>query len=461
MFKRDKFFIYFLFFVFPLLSFADSFPWIEVGQGEVQVIEDPFVEAEFRLELIHRAQKSLDIVTFDQRADANVGLPLIRALEKAASRGVEIRFAASWLATVVKDPTRKAARELKKIADQYPNFQFILVGGRPMWANGWGYLDGIHQKLFIVDREINLVTGRGQADEYLTWLDTAFVMKGKLVDQSQIAFDHMWEVIKKENGMQIQLPRAASSELQDMKTDASTSSPESPLESLRDWLLSPSVSEKTETGRVLHFNFLEQMGKLEKPLKQYSYDDRARLLDDPVLQETIQLVKKSKHCHLSILATIIDPRLKQTFIEEMKRGLQLEILTNGKDSHATITPIPISPGWYAGIANLDDLLQNGAVGYEVKYEGEGTFKFIHRKLLVCDDTVIFGSHNLTLASTLVQDEVSYELINAQFAQMMREISQRSIEKYTVKLNPIAIHQERLETPLIQWFSGFLDKLYLK
>lgn len=461
-----------LLFIQPIQSFAEGFPWVRVGQDDIRVIEDPKLEAAFRLELIDQAQKSLDIATFDQRADASLGLPVIQALERAAKRGIQIRFAASWIATVLKDPTRKAAKELKRIAERYPNFQFILVGGKPMWAHGWGYLDGIHQKLFIVDRTINLVTGRGHADEYLTWLDTAFLMKGKLVLQSQITFDRTWKAIEKENGKVIQLSPSPPLDSSELSTDAQTYGvDEEELKALREWirLPSPPFEERTKKGRVLYQNFLEQMENLENPISQYSYDDRSRLLKDPVLEAAIELVKKSKSCELSILATIIDPRFKEIVIQRLSENkakkeedqFKFTILTNGKKSHATVTPIPISPGWYAGLADLDDLMQKGAIAYELNPEGKDSFQFIHRKLLVCDDTVIFGSHNLTLASTLVQDEVSYEEVDPEFAAQMREITFRSIEKYGLRLDPALVHAERLETPLIQWFSGFLDKLYFQ
>ena len=73
-----------------------------------------------------------------------------------------------------------------------------------MWKTGWGYLDGIHEKLLLVDSSLGMTTGRGHADQYLQWMDTAFFYKGGLVSQSREAFQALWNTVKRNRGRQSQ-----------------------------------------------------------------------------------------------------------------------------------------------------------------------------------------------------------------------------------------------------------------
>jgi putative cardiolipin synthase len=162
---------------------------------------------------------------------------------------------------------------------------------------------------------------------------------------------------------------------------------------------------------------------------------------------------------LSILATILHKNLKEAMISGLKRGMTAEIFTNGKKSHTAAEPLPVSAGWFASLPDLDDMLQAGATGFELMNHGDETGKFLHRKLAIFDDTVIFGSHNLTIASTVTQDEVSFEVQSADFVDRMLKISRHSTQVNGALLDIPEVHQERLSTPYRQWFSSFLGKIY--
>src|SRR4051812_17744346 len=69
-------------------SEARVYSWVPVHRNDIKVIVSPQIEAELRLEMIRRASKTIDIVTYDQRADNQIGLPLLQEIKKAADRGV-------------------------------------------------------------------------------------------------------------------------------------------------------------------------------------------------------------------------------------------------------------------------------------------------------------------------------------------------------------------------------------
>lgn len=453
---------------------AGVYPWVWLGKDDIRVTDHARLEAKFRLHLIANAKESLDIATFDQRMDQPIGLPLLQALESAAQRGVQIRFAAAWVSALLNDPSRKAEQYLKGIASRHPNFKFISVGGPAMWKQGWGILDGIHQKIFLIDNKIALVTGRGHAGEYLNWLDTAFFYKGDIVDQTRDAFEQMWQTIERENGLQDQeevlglanavIPEESPKQLflSDCPSLQLTSEEMQEFNALKLWAEAPPSNNHDYQARSIYYNFLEQM-RTEADLQgrtpgSFSYDERAKFLQDPFIDTVLLLLPQTNRFQMSILATILEDRVVETIIRERQRGMEMELITNGKKAHSVF---PTAPGWFAGIHTLDDLLQVGVTAHEVKQKGAETGIYLHRKLLILDDHVFFGSHNFTKASTLTTDEYSIEVASQDFADRMEQLSHHSIEVNTVPFDADEVHRERLATPVRQWFASLFEILYLK
>ncbi len=453
---------------------AEVYPWVWLGKNDIQVTDHAGVETEFRLHLIANAKESIDIATFDQRIDQPIGLPLLQALENAAQKGVQIRFAAAWLSALLNDPGRKTERYLRGIASRYPNFKFISVGGPSMWRQGWGITDGIHQKMFLVDNKISVMTGRGHAVEYLNWLDTAFFYKGAIVDQNQDAFDQMWQTIARETefidksellGLANSVIPAESSEqrlLSDSSSLQLTPEEQKELDVLKTWADAPPSNDHDYHARSIYYNFLEQMRKeadlQERTPGSFSYGERANFLQDPFINTVLLLLPQTKRFQMSILATILEDRVVEAIVRERQRGMEMELITNGQKAHSVF---PTALGWFAGIHTLDDLLQAGVIGHEVKQMGAETCVYLHRKLLILDDHVFFGSHNFTKASSLTTDEYSIEVVSQDFADRMEQLSHHSIEVNTVPFNVDAVHEERLATPVRQWFASIFERLYLK
>ena len=473
---------------------ATVYPWVWLGKNDIQVTDHVKVEAEFRLHLIANAKHSLDIVTYDQRMDSAIGLPLILALEDAAKRGVQVRFATAWVSTLFNDPLRKADEYLRKIASDYPNFKYILFRDPLRMRNqDWGILDSIHLKIFIADNNIALVTGRGHAGEYLNWLDTAFFYKGAIVEQSRDTFNRMWEMLEREMGLSAARVKAAPSdaEISDelligrvlsdnapgalssrqasnglMLSDTSplqlSAEEQEELDVLKAWAIVPHSTDQDYQVRSIYFNFLEQMreqaNRQGRTPNSFSYDERNQFLYDPFVEEVLRLLPQTHRFQMSIFALILQDRVIQALLKEKQRGMEMELITNGSEAHSIF---PFAAGWFAGIHTLDDLLQAGVVGHELKPMGPDTRIYLHRKLLILDDHVFFGSHNLTKASSLTCDEYSIEVVSQEFADKMAQLSRHSIEVNTVPFNAAVVHEERLSTPIRQWFSSSFEMLYLR
>jgi len=471
-----------MFFVVALFSksaLAIAYDWVRMGKEDIRVITNLRVEAEVRLNLINHANSKIDFVTFDQRSDQEVGIPILMALEKAAQRGVRIRFCASWLFASLNDRSWFSKSFLDNLQTKYPNLVSIYVGGPVMWEQGWGVADGIHEKLLLVDNQLAMVTGRGNGNQYFQWLDTAFVYKGPLIDQSRKAFSRLWSSIRKETDP---TRGFVSSLMPSRETDVRTlpvvENDDPIIQSLDaeelteiashfEWLDRP-VSTGTEYKvRALHHDFLHQMASIGP---KTGYSRREDLLTDPIVEETIHLLDSSSEVKINILSPILVSKVKRAFTSALDNGVKLTLFTNGLAAQTGICPIWNGAGWYAGLESLDTLLgYPGSAAYSFVPDKNNGLLYNHRKLMLFErgsamkelgeNTVIFGSHNLTMASTVVQDELSFEFESDEFYAKMNRIFEDSLEKYGEILNPMEIHQQRKTSVFYQWIYSGLKILF--
>jgi putative cardiolipin synthase len=446
------------------------------------------VEAQFRIQMIRQAQHSIELITYDQRPDAEGGVPILDALEEAALKGVKVRAALGWFIAPVKDPFGHVKSRLKKIAARTKNFQFIRVGGKQMTSQGWKTMDGAHEKLMIIDGKWVMTTGRGQGEQYFHWLDSGFVFKGPLAHQSSIAFERLWAVLQRESPAKPQsknraAPSTSAHDIVNVSVPHnSITIPLSPFEAaefkhLARWLIAPPSGTNDYRARVLHQDFLEQMREisdsqiLKKKPRNFTFEQRLKLIIDPVVNEVVDLLNTAKSLKFYTLSVILHPKLKEAIIQRLKPAVKtaepfhLQVFTNSKRSHKNIAPLGFSIGWYAGISDLDDLMQFGnAQGYLLRDRlSPADPLYLHRKLIIIDQpdstkneresSVIFGSHNLSFASSVTLDELSFQIESFEFAHRMNLLFQESILKFGKEVEKKRLHQERSR----RGFSIFIDK----
>ncbi len=459
--------------------YAQVYPWVEMDFDDLKMITDPYLETQFRLEMIENAQNTIDVVIWDQRTDETVGLPLLRALRKAADRGIKVRFLLSWSGHIIEDTLNYSGSYLTSPPTSNP-IEFQIVGGSAMWKKGWGLLDGIHEKLFIVDNRITLITGRGHADQYLRWMDTAFTFKGPLVEQTIQAFQNLWDLTKRESNNHYPTVKYYAHRNNDLTPSSNpvvenSSDLSEKLAPLHEWLLSPAKpipSPKNEmsadqilTVRLLHFDLLHQLKSISlrdgvEP-HEISTKDREFQLEDPIVNEVIRLVSDPtvKDLKFYTLSVNLNPSLKETLIESLKRGLHVTFFTNGKDAQKDVAPLPIPVGWYLSLPDMDDLMSHGAHGIGLINRTADSAVFLHRKMAIIDDIVLAGSHNLNYSSSFESDEINIEIDNHRFAEQARALFDTSILKNGNLLDPHRIRSERKRSHIAGWFAEWFKGLY--
>lgn len=491
--RLRRFYFYFCIFISSIgtFSYADVYPWVWMSSQDLKIITDSKVEAEFRLQLIRRAKVSLDIVTFDQRSDEKVGMPMLRAVKEAARRGVKVRFLTAWLGHILKEPFNRNERYLKSNNGYIQNpLDFRVIGGRSLTSNGWGYMDSIHEKLLIVDNKVAIVTGRGYSNEYLPWMDTAFVFKGPLVFQAALAFDDLWTTTSIESGRSTET--ASIQNEADRLTFGSLSDhfplgPPAPLNPLSAemserkireahdltiWSEEPPVDDRLGPenerlkARLLHHDLFRQLRAAADregiSPRDYAVEGKLDRVQDPILEEFMRLLTNDdvRDVRFFSLSATMAPRLKTAIMDAQRRGVDVTMFTNSRTSNCAF-PIPGLPvGWLVSLPDLDDLLQSGVSIFGLAAPTNSSCPiYVHRKLAIVGETVFFGSHNLNISSSIQSDEMSFEIQGSAFSEQVRELFDQSVEAHGERLDPGAIHQENGSTWFKQKICGLLKCIY--
>jgi phosphatidylserine/phosphatidylglycerophosphate/cardiolipin synthase-like enzyme len=464
------------------IAAAKAYPWMQIPRQDLQVITSAWVEQDIRLEMVRQAKKTIDIVIFDQRIDFEVAYPLLKVLRDAADRGVKVRFMASWFPQVATDFMRLAPRYLVDSPPRVP-IEFVTFGG-PSMKKEWAFEDGVHEKLFIVDGKWTLTTGRGHAINYMNWIDTAFLLRGALVAQTLTVYNEVWKLVRQEADLYKAPPNGYSEERLEIDRKIAKQSPgkRTPAEAarlleLKDWLAqtpspgvltsvgSPSSATPTRGGpvkpnakaspsptlriRMIHHDFLAQMLKLSMPPAEYDYQERLKLIKDPVVAAVKEKIPKTSQLAMNSLSVILHPEIKQLLLKSILKGMWASVFTNSKETFKTVALVPFP--WPVVLPDLDDLLLHGADVYIYKVDAKTPpGQYLHRKVLIMDNTVFFGSHNYNIPSTVANDEVSFEVEDAEFAARMRGLFEESVASHGQLLDPAAVHRERNSTEVLRW-----------
>jgi phosphatidylserine/phosphatidylglycerophosphate/cardiolipin synthase-like enzyme len=434
------------------VAHGGAYPWVTLGD-DVRVIEDPRIEANLRLELVRRARFSIDIANYDGRVDAAIALPLASALREAADRGVRVRFMASWTSVVVFDYFHKFGRMLVDPPTRQP-IEYLVVGGPVAQDQGWGLLDSVHEKLLIVDGRQLLTTGRGLGDQYLVWLDTAFAVRGPLVTQTVDSFERVWREARVTHApYAVRLGIASSQPPPLHLPTAATALDASQRERLTQTLswLTPPVAvapDRLARGRVLHFDFLRQVRAIDPTPATLDVEQRLERLVDPVVQALIDRLATAREVRLTSISSILHPALKQALLQAQRRGARVTLMTNTRAPRLDIARQRIVSGgslWSLAIDDIDDLLAGGVGVYGFQVNERAPWVYMHRKLAILDDTVIFGSHNFNVPSTAFFDETSFEVVDPTLAAELRRLFDQDLARNGEPLDAAFVHSERLRT----------------
>jgi putative cardiolipin synthase len=452
----------------PVGARATTYPWVQVGAEDLRLTSDSRVEASVRLEMIRQARHTIDVISYDQRADTSVALPLLKELRAAADRRVKVRFVAAWFPQYATDIHQVAPRYLTDPPAREP-VEYVIFGGPELQPYGWNLSDGLHEKLVVIDGKWAIMTGRGHAEEYLDWIDTAFFLKGPLVDQARTAFEALWKVVRAEREP-FQPRRTWFSWGRDRVPEftpnpakvALTPAGRAERDGLVAWLAQPAEFPAGRAcpdgvrGRLLHHDFLGQMRRHTWRPASYSYEERIGILRDPVVEALTARLPSAREARLNMLTPMLHPSVRRALTELAGRGRLVELFTNGKEAYGAVMPLALP--WTAGLPDLDEVIAGGVRAFGFAKAELEPWVYLHRKVAIIDDAVIFGSHNFNFASTVANDEMSVEIESPALAARLRELHDRAIRTNGWPLDGAAIRAERRRTGITRFlarpFLGF-------
>jgi phosphatidylserine/phosphatidylglycerophosphate/cardiolipin synthase-like enzyme len=445
----------------PAIAQAGAYPWVPLGD-DVRVIPDPRVEMNLRLALVRRAQKTIDIANYDGRFDRAVAMPLATALREAADRGVRVRYVVSWNSVVLFDYFHKFGKLLTDPPTRVP-IAYLEVGGPVAQDQGWGLLDGVHEKLLIVDGRMLMTTGRGIGDQYLWWLDTAFALRGPLVAQAADTFERVWREARRYHvpytGYLGGPRRKTAPVFEETALTALDPDQRRRLDEVVAWLGTPATAaaQPGVHGRMLHFDFLRQLRDIDRTPADVDVEERLDRLSDPVVQALIARLAGARSVRIATVSSILHPAVKQALLDARQRGADITVFTNTAAPRLDVSRAPIVSGgsvWSLSLDDLDDLLAAGVrvLSFQIR---EGTpWVFLHRKLAIIDDTVVCGSHNFNVPSTVFFDEASFEVTHPGLADELTRLFDADARANGEPLDPAYVHSERVRTRtrILRWLS---------
>lgn len=195
----------------------------------------PSFALEARLELVRRAERSIDVQYYLIQNDV-IGRSLLRALRDAALRGVRVRI-------LVDDLYTSSTDALLRALATYPGIEIRLFNPFPAGRSSLptrfaaSMLDfnrlnrRMHNKLFVVDNAMAVVGGRNIANEYFVndsfanFIDIDVLIAGPLVRRLSSLFDEFWNstfVYPVESLVPADVPEAALRDRFESMTSAAT-----------------------------------------------------------------------------------------------------------------------------------------------------------------------------------------------------------------------------------------------
>ena len=403
--------------------------WVPFNhETDLKTIVSQRVDTALKLALIREAKNTLDIASYDERCDVAFTRPVLTALRDAANRGVKVRFLVSWLGQKLYDNCgRQSTREyLLEVPTTVP-IDYIIFGG-DFKGGGWSWFDAIHEKIVIADNRMVLTGGRGWGAYYLGLLDTGFAIRGPLVPLYVERFNAIWQAVQE----QVSPVRMTRQHYKPVRHDnfpwSLQGEEQATYENVLAWLTTtyPSTLQNRliEPGapraRLLHHDFVAQMNSLGKKRGNY-IDISARLnyLSDPIIDEAIEKLATVKAARIFMLNGVTHPRLLTAMLGARARGAEVNVFFNKLEP--TEKPLtPMNPTWILSIRDIYSMLLGKIDVWAFAPTGwlqqgiympkdQISFEYLHRKLSIFDDTVIFGSHNMNSPSTFGNDELSVEI----------------------------------------------------
>lgn len=393
--------------------------------NQLNIIANSRASVDLKLDMVRHARHHIHIMSYYWD---NNGYPLelMKELNLAHARGVDVRIMTTWLPSLAMDLTGKADRELFKNVDKH-NTNATIAFLKLAPVNGHKMIENLHEKIFLVDGEVAILGGRNISDNDFRAKDLEIEFRGPIVNQVQEHFEKMFsfladlEIKSKCDFANRFNPNEEDSERERKekyyescvkKIDATRLPPNSkanlsfyPIQKI----YKDGAKARLLTNEVLFSTFEST----------YFGDDRFLAKDDIIDTVVTTKFSKLRAYNYFVLPT---SRYKEYLEKNLKDGNSIDILTNSKKTAASIS----DNGYVYSLPSIQKLVKLGANVYEWQgnkpaVAGEDQHFYLHEKVMLFDDDhAIIGSHNFGAGSTSVSSEVCVEFFSKTIVKTLIE-----------------------------------------
>ncbi|MEB3754540.1 phospholipase D family protein [Acinetobacter sp. MD2(2019)] len=415
------------------------------------VLYDPLEAISARLDLINKAEKTLDLQYYIWDND-NIGALALHNIIQAADRGVKVRL-------LIDDNNAKKMEGIFLALDQHQNIQVKLYN--PYRFRNFRAMDMLldlkrinrrmHNKSFIVDHQVALIGGRNMSNQYYNasnnyqFSDIDVLLVGQAVNDISTSFDDYWNdryaypVRQIVNSQRHQLRYASLKQQLDAHYKKIT---------VQNYLNLANHSRDFDTwlNKSIEFDWVKAVVVKDSPNKIRDQATAPEYLNT----QLSQYVEKPQH-NLDIISAYFVPEKNGTKMlsDLAKKGVEVRVLTNSFKAndvwlvhafYSKYRPELLQSGvkLYEFLPTLDNLALNPEtpkIAKETKLSLKGLSRSsLHAKMMTIDDKQVFiGSFNLDPRSARLNTEIGVLLNSPSLASAIHTTMNNDLSKYSYQL----------------------------
>lgn len=472
-------------------AFAVVYPKHEAPNMDLIYLEDPMVDLAVRDKLIREAKYSVKMVSFSATADAT-GAVILKALRAAQDRGVKVQSIFEKSGNVVEGDFSNDAERLLADAKLKCLGDVMCIKTWDKIKSGLFLDDFVHEKILIIDEgtrfEKIIVGGRNSGRFALDFGDAAFLLRPIDSTKSWAGKDigsfyqRLWNALSglfRKSTNSVAKPKALARLAKQPDLELKTTAQRSDFATISRLLdTPPRIDDGLEDFQFRPKTF--QMASNDLLMKAvsskagYSMKARAELKDD-TLELMHSLIQDKNKITLSTYAVSLPKTIEKDLMDHVGEGKSLEIVTNGRNAYTIMNEpytfsrmVAHSAADYT-LRSLIPILESGEnKGGQVRaylldpkkdfvepadWKAPNPYKYLHRKVLILDDIVGLGSHNITKSSEMKNDEVVFFLEDERMAAYLRDLIHREVKLY---YHPVDAAGAKEELHSRTWYSDCLQ-----
>lgn len=425
-----------------------------------------------RLQLIERAEKSLDLQYYIWDND-KMGALALAALLKAADRGVHVRL-------LIDDNNSKHLEAAYYALDQHPNieiryfnpFKYRRVRALDFVLDFNRLTRRMHNKTFIADHEVALIGGRNMSNQYFNasdnfqFSDMDVILVGNAVNDITNSFDEYWNHEYAYPVAQLSQHTAKRLSYESLKKQLEQHWFVSHLEDMNG-VLSAALTFDEWFNEDLKFNWVDAVIIADPADKIKKETD----VESSFAFQLQNLVKTPKD-NMDLVSAYFVPEKQGVDLlrESSEKGVKIRVLTNSFKAN----DVPLVHAFYAQYREdllksgievyeflpvlpiiLDKKERNKVIGDQSKFNRAGLSKSsLHAKFMAFDQQQVFiGSFNLDPRSAYLNTEIGVILESPELASTIHNEMNQNIMKYAYRV-------ELDENNKLRWIHEDNGKQYI-